>query len=127
MSNIIGGYLKRQDLINEIVQRIEEKSKIPVQSGANQGYEIGWRFGYVEALNVIKELVKTMPDERKPDPNTKAWHHAGAARGAARLHCPGRPPSSGSLIRPAARSPCGRNYRIVQLRPPVEDVIPPIS
>lgn len=76
MTNIIGGYLKRQDLINEIVQRIEEKSKIPVQSGANQGYEIGWRFGYVEALNVIKELVKTMPDEKKPDPNTKAWHHA---------------------------------------------------
>lgn len=73
MSEIITGYLNRSSLVEELKARISDESHIPVSDGSNQGYEIGKRLGYVDALKEVVELVKTLPDEQKPKGKRKIY------------------------------------------------------
>lgn len=82
MSEIISGYLQRKQVVQLLKQKIEDLSRIPVSSGDNQGYELGRRLGYVDALKDCVTLIKELPDEPKPkgryvagDPRTAQYRN----------------------------------------------------
>lgn len=76
MSQTITGYLSRSYLLDTLREMIEAKSKIPVSSGENQGYELGHALGYVDALKEVAALVRDLPDDPKPTSLGKAWHQS---------------------------------------------------
>ena len=60
-------YVERDHAIELVKERIAQHSSAVVAPGENESYRIGKHLGYSDALTDVLQLLKTMPEAKKPD------------------------------------------------------------
>lgn len=67
MNEMHTGWIRRESVINALRDKMGEVSRRVVESGENQGYELGQVLGYTDALKFAITLISDLPDEPRPD------------------------------------------------------------